>query len=303
MATISDIMATEGGVFRVLIDHPGQVHCLDEFERSQGQRRWSAFVKINGGQNRAGMVPTSPEFRDLLRAIYVSPNVMIYGFYAHAGNSYFSTSVSEASCFLSQEVQSVNLAARIALDELSKFPDLQPVQNPFVLSVGSTPTAHAANAETRQILTEELFGTLELHAGNYPMLDLQQEHTGMVDGLHVAQRVRATVISLYPGRGASGEDEALIDAGAIAFSKDNGLSGGYGRVVGKSWWLARMSQEHGILVRTQEGGPGLELGETVDIIGQHACLIAAAYPWYYVVDKNVDGGRTVVDIWVPWKGW
>lgn len=150
------------------------------------------------------------------------------------------------------------------------------------------------------------------------MLDLQQEHTGMVDGLHVAQRVRATVISLYPGRGASGEDEALIDAGVIAFSKDNGPSGGYGRVVGKSWWLARMSQEHGILVRSQEGGPGLELGETVDIIGQHACLIAAvstkfeareetknlqAYPWYYIVDKNVDGGQTVVDIWVPWKGW
>lgn len=90
---------------------------------------------------------------------------MVYGFYAHAGNSYSSTSFSEASSFLSKEVQSVNLAARIALDELSKFPDLQSVQKPFVLSVGSTPTAHAANAETRQILTEELFGTLELHAG------------------------------------------------------------------------------------------------------------------------------------------
>ena len=107
------------------------------------------------------------------------------------------------------------------------------------------------------------------------MLDLQQEHTGMVGELEIAQRVKATVISLYPGRGANGKDEALIDAGAIAFSKDTGPSGGYGRVVGKPWQLARISQEHGILVKTQDNGPSLEIGETVDIIGQHACLTAA----------------------------
>ena len=150
------------------------------------------------------------------------------------------------------------------------------------------------------------------------MLDLQQEHTGMVNELQIAQRVRATVVSYYPKRGAKGEDEALIDAGVIAFSKDGGPSDGYGRVVGKPWRLVRMSQEHGILARIQESGPGLELGQTVDIVGQHACLIAAvslkfkarqetknlqAYPWYYVVDKNMDGGKLVVDVWVPWKGW
>jgi hypothetical protein len=32
-------------------------------------------------------------------------------------------------------------------------------------------------------------------------------------------------------------------------------------------------------------------------------LIAAAYPWYYIVDSTEDGGRVVKDIWVPWKGW
>jgi len=134
------------------------------------------------------------------------------------------------------------------------------------------------------------------------MLDLQQEHTTLISEPQIAQRVRATVVSLYPGRGVNGEDEALVDAGAIAFSKDSGPSGGFGRVVGKPWELARISQEHGILVRTGDG-TGLELGQTVDIIGQHACLIAGGHPWYYVVDKNVDGGKTVVDVWVAWKGW
>ena len=111
------------------------------------------------------MVPSSPEFLDLIQTLYASPNVIIYGFYAHAGNSYGSTSFSEASSFLSAEVQSVNLAARLALDELSKCPDSRSVEKPFILSVGSTPTAHAV---TRQELAEKLFGRLELHAGEIP---------------------------------------------------------------------------------------------------------------------------------------
>ncbi|KAF8632543.1 hypothetical protein AX15_001758 [Amanita polypyramis BW_CC] len=166
IATISDTVTADGGIFRVLIDHPVQVHSLEEYERSQGtKRRWSVFVKIDGGQNRAGVVPTSSEFRKLLGVLYASPSVTVYGFYAHAGNSYASTSFSEASSFLLAEVQSVNLAARIALDELSKVPEAQNSLRPFVLSVGSTPTAHAVNAETRRKLAEELCGTLEIHAG------------------------------------------------------------------------------------------------------------------------------------------
>jgi D-serine deaminase-like pyridoxal phosphate-dependent protein len=83
-------------------------------------------------------------------------------------------------------------------------------------------------------------------------------------------------------------------------SKDTGPSGGYGDIIGKPWQLTRMSQEHGILTPIEPGATKLKCGEMVEIVGQHACLIAAAYPWYYVIE---DGGRTVVDVWVPWKGW
>jgi D-serine ammonia-lyase len=138
------------------------------------------------------------------------------------------------------------------------------------------------------------------------MLDLQQQHTGLIDMPRIAQHVRASVVSLYPGRG-DGSDEAMVDAGGIAFSKDTGPSGIFGAVLNKNWQLSRMSQEHGILTRT--GKPNgseadrLEIGEIVDIVGQHACMIAAAYPWYVVVDSSVQGGKEVVDVWVPWKGW
>jgi D-serine ammonia-lyase len=154
-------------------------------------------------------------------------------------------------------------------------------------------------------------------SGNYTMLDLQQWHTGLIDRSQIAHRVLASVISYYPGRGEGGVDEAMCDSGAIAMSKDTGPSGGFGDVIGKPWRLKKISQEHGILTQLASPESGgnpeddktrgkeqLELGAMVEIVGQHACLIAAAHPWFYVVDSSVEGGSDhVQDIWVPWKGW
>ncbi|KAJ3511409.1 hypothetical protein NLJ89_g4113 [Agrocybe chaxingu] len=285
-----------GGIVRLLVDHPDQVKFLEEFEAKQGAPT----------RCRAGLSPASKEFIFLVRAILKSPATSLHGFYGHAGNAYGSTSLPEASLYLSGEVESVNAAAKNALEIISQL-DVEPsVTNPFVLSVGSTPTAHAASAETRNALSQVLNGVLELHAGNYPMLDLQQQHTALIDHARISQRVRATVISYYSGRGVGGTDEAMIDAGGIAFSKDTGPSEVFGEVIGRPWVLSRISQEHGILTRstlTSANEEPLKLGTIVDVIGQHACMIAAAYPWYYVVDPDVDDGKTVVDIWVPWKGW
>ena len=145
------------------------------------------------------------------------------------------------------------------------------------------------------------------HLGNYALLDLQQLHTNLIDQPRVAQRVLATVISYYPGRGVGGTDEAMCDAGAIAMSKDTGPSGTFGEVPGTAWRLGRISQEHGTLVQDFSRGQSaakLDLGDMVQIVGQHACLTLAAYPWYYVVDSEGEGaGLLVEDVWVPWKGW
>lgn len=113
------------------------------------------------------------------------------------------------------------------------------------------------------------------------MLDLQQQHTGLIDHARISQHVRATVISYYAGRGVDGSDEAMVDAGAIAFSKDTGPSGSFGEVVGLPWTLSRISQEHGILTPSNSSATPLNLGTIVRIVGQHACLTAAVscFPW------------------------
>lgn len=112
--------------------------------------------------SRAGVRPESPEFLYLIRRLIRSPVMAIHGFYSHAGNSYASISLPQASSFLSDEIRIVNKAAEIALNEI--LGDTRCTQ-PFILSVGSTPTAHAASTESKQLLSQALNGKLELHAG------------------------------------------------------------------------------------------------------------------------------------------
>lgn len=206
----------------------------------------------------------------------------LYGFYAHAGHSYDSREPSEADAFLTSEVRAVVQAASLAQKLLPST-----ASSPLVLSVGSTPTAHAASrapsSATLARVQQELPAhcELELHAGNYPFLDLQQLATKAMPNItgaaqpsqmgDVAVLVLCSVVSTYPGRGAeqshaqqkgskemSHLGEALIDAGGIAFSKDRGPWGGFGHVVYpkelRGWQLGRPSQEHGILT-LREGGP------------------------------------------------
>ncbi|KAG8907382.1 hypothetical protein FRC01_007701 [Tulasnella sp. 417] len=318
-----------GSSLRLLVDHPEQISKLRAHAETNSASPWSVFVKVDPGYKRAGVVPGSADFLDLLQSIQdASSAIELYGFYCHAGNSYGSKSLNEASSFLSDEIKTVSEAARIAGSRLND-------RNSFILSVGSTPTAHvpssASESETALAELRSSLGNnvLEIHAGNYIFHDLQQLATSLIPPSSIAFRVLATVVSVYPGRGINGEDEALIDVGGIGLSKDTGPMEGYGKVVAIfppsegernprssinegwlldmdcGWTLARISQEHGILRRDSSASAKLAIGSVVGIVGQHACLIAANHPWYYIVDSEGQGGardEEIVDIWVPWKG-
>ena len=150
------------------------------------------------------------------------------------------------------------------------------------------------------------------HAGNYCCLDLQQVATSLVSLPDVSTSVLSRVVSWYPDR-----NEALVDAGGIAMSKDTGPIPGFGQVVevGRQeltfgppqktgWTLGRVSQEHGILTATPgdvEEATKLVPGDLVRVIGQHACMIWAHHPWIYIVDSACGiGGCTSVEGWGRW---
>ncbi|PVG04838.1 hypothetical protein CPB86DRAFT_778136 [Serendipita vermifera] len=331
IAEMSNAMAqlNSKAKLRLLVDNVHQVKALEAFGKGI---IWSVFIKVDHGDKRAGLPIGSDCLKELIQLVLSTPSMSLFGFYCHAGDSYASTSFQEASSFLTTEMQAVNAAGLLAQSLMKESDNDGRHQSPLVLSVGSTPTAHSASLieSPADTLREAVAGgELEIHAGNYPLCDLQQIHTGLVEPKDVSHRVLASIVSYYPGRGENGTDEALCDAGGIAMSKDRGPSGGFGDVVpwevndaiGKreadglvtcEWRLGRCSQEHGILVKRRASSTGssqgnesyLNPGDHVWIIGQHACLTLAAQPWYYVLDSSVQGGMdTIQDIWVPWKGW
>lgn len=344
---------------KVIIDHPDQVKALQAaLETDLGKfAPMNVFIKIDCGYKRAGLTVNSPVLPLLVQKLSQSSQLSIWGVYTHAGFSYDSKTANEVNSCLSTEMQSLDRAAQLVKQVSSSFSTAN-VRSPLVLSVGSTPTAHAAGTngqlgEALKIKSNLTGGELELHAGNYPALDLQQVGTNAIPNTQIpgiercALSVLATITASYPSRStmngdaqpphadglAKQGDEAMLDGGGIAFAKDLGPIPGYGHVVWPKkyigWQLGRVAQEHGVMT-LRSGSPsdwyaewGYDkqslnlaidqiktysptLGEKVQIIPQHACMTAAAHPWYFIYDSSTSTSEQVpivMDIWVPWKGW
>jgi D-serine deaminase-like pyridoxal phosphate-dependent protein len=151
------------------------------------------------------------------------------------------------------------------------------------VSVGSTPTALAA---------ERLDGVTEVRAGVFVLSDLFQAALNDTPVEDVAASVLASVIGVHGER-------VLLDAGALALSKDRSLDdrgGGYGevRALDGSALPGRprihaLNQEHGF-VRWSGARPAV--GERVRVLPNHACLAAAQHHAYHVVE-----GERVVAVW------
>ncbi|KAH7480422.1 hypothetical protein FOMA001_g7915 [Fusarium oxysporum f. sp. matthiolae] len=265
----------------LMVDNEQQVEFLEESASSK--QPWDVFIKLDVGSRRAGVEANSAALNRLVEHAQKSSAISIYGFYCHAGHSYGGRSRDEAEKTLNIEVSSVLAAAK-----------LLPSDRQLVISVGSTPTAHVVES-LKASMPENI--KLELHAGNFPCNDLQQVSTGLVTETQQSVSVAAEVCSVYPQR-----NEALVNAGVIALSREASAFSGFGRVVGSpAWGVVRLSQEHGIL-GTREGrkvDEDFKVGQKVQLWCNHACIAAAAFYVYYVVDEQ----GIVRDTWIPWKGW
>ena len=112
----------------------------------------------------------------------------------------------------------------------------------------------------------------------------------------MAASVLTTVISVHP-------DRAIVDAGALALSKDAGTgASGFGLVldlhgrVQDALTVASLSQEHGKIVG--DGIGRLSVGDLVRIVPNHSCLTMACFAAAYGVRDGV-----VEAEWSPCRGW
>lgn len=268
----------------VLIDHMETITAIEEVARAHAAV-FPVWLKIDCGLHRAGVDPESELATSLATRLQNSTHIELRGVLTHAGQSYNSVNRDEALATAQDECA----VSRAFVRRLEKAEIHVPE-----ISIGSTPTISAAR---------NLDGISEVRPGNYAFFDVFQSAIGSCSLNEVAFSVLATVVSVHPV-----EQRAVIDAGALALSKDPGPTHidpncGFGRVVTiedqhplPGLRISSVSQEHGEIE-----GPGtaaLRPGTLLRVLPNHSCLAAACFDSY-----NVVRGTEIVDQWRPFRGW
>jgi D-serine deaminase-like pyridoxal phosphate-dependent protein len=243
------------------------------------------LVELDSGDHRAGVDVASDALMDVAR----SAGSKLAGVMTHAGHSYECRSVQ---CV--KEVAENERSTVVAAAERLRGAGLKCE----VVSVGSTPT---------MTHSERLDGVTEARPGVYMFQDLFQADIGTCGKEDIAVTVLASVI----GKNVE-ENRFLIDAGALALSKDRSTQAtdhdaGYGEVwdiAGKPSFGActvkRVWQEHGLAVSDAPlPFDEISIGRRVRVAPNHACITAAAHDRYYVVN----GGDDVIGEWDRVNGW
>ena len=267
--------------FNLLLDQPQTLSALEAYAREH-RIRFKIFLKVDCGYHRAGVDPSKPASVQLARQLAASDCIEFKGILTHAGHSYHCSDPAEIVKVAWQE-----------RDVMAQFAE-QLQDNGTAcgtVSVGSTPTAmHAPDWQ----------GVTEIRPGNYVFFDKFQADIGSCHPEQVAVTVLTTVAAHYPAH-----NRMLIDAGALALSKDSGADHladevVFGAVLNHPRLrLFSVSQEHGLITCSDPiDFEKFPVGSLLQIIPNHSCLTAALFPKYHVVEDN-----QVVDEWTPMRGW
>jgi D-serine deaminase-like pyridoxal phosphate-dependent protein len=255
---------------RVTVDSPEAVDALE----ATGDR-FPVWLKIDCGYHRAGLDPTRPETMALARRLAGSSTLEFDGLLTHSGHAYHEHTIEGRRRVAEAERRSV-ADFRALLAEQGIAVDA---------SVGSTPAMTAVTS---------LDGVQEARPGNYAFYDGMQVALGTCRPEDVAVSILATVVSAPPG-----QHHVVIDAGALALSKDlGGMSPPhFGQVTTLQGdpiagaLVTGVSQEHGMV------SARLSVGDRVLVMPNHSCLTAACHDEYAVLE-----GERVVDRWKIWRG-
>jgi D-serine deaminase-like pyridoxal phosphate-dependent protein len=260
---------------RVVVDSEEAVRALEDMGIPL-----HVWIKVDCGYHRAGVDPEAPASLELARRIAGSYSLELDGILTHSGHAYHGRTREEVLAAAEQERD-----VMVAFAERLRAAGLQV---PGV-SVGSTPAMS---------VVERLDGVTEARPGNYAFYDFMQVGLGSCRVWDCAVTVLASVVSARPG-----DPRCVIDAGALALSKDRGLDWTEPPTLGEIFVdyeaallsplarLVSLSQEHGILSKRRP------VGSQVRILPNHSCLTAACFDEYVVVR-----GEEVVDRWKIWRG-
>jgi D-serine deaminase-like pyridoxal phosphate-dependent protein len=290
IAALAEIQRTHGATINLIAD---TVSAVTETAAGAAkvETKFPVLIEIDTGGGRGGVDPDDPELISIAKEIAGSKSLKIAGVLTHAGHSYHAHSIDAIRRIAGQERSGVVRAAqRIIAAGL-------PCET---VSVGSTPT---------MVYADRLDGVSEIRPGVYTFFDLQQAGLGVCTEDDIAVSVLATVIG-HNRR----SNRILIDAGALALSKDLGPSEftanfGYGLVrpvrgavlPPVRLFVAEVHQEHGLIAAAEGDLPWdyLPIGTKVRVLPNHVCLTVAPFDRYHV-----DQGEGLAGVeWDKVRGW
>ncbi len=236
-------------------------------------------LKVDCGYHRAGVDPHGREAVRIAQAIADAAHLEFDGILSHSGHAYAARS-ADAAARIAEEERTVMVALAERLRDLG-------LAVPTV-SVGSTPSMRAAT---------DLTGVTEARPGNYALFDFTQVILGSCTAAECAVTVLASVVSAPVGA-----HHCLLDAGALALSKDTGPGAPHATMgeVFRDYDRAELDPNTRVVAVSQEHGrvnTPLAPGQLVRVLPNHSCLTVAQFDRMWVAR-----GDDILDQWKIWRG-
>lgn len=289
LARVTDLL-DRGVDLKLIIDDVDVAREISAYDEKSKQI-FRILVEIDVDMHRAGLSPDAPEIIEIAKTLHEGAGTEFCGVLTHAGESYECETEEELIEAAENERNAILMAANNIRASGIRCD---------MVSCGSTPTAtHVKN----------LSGVTELRAGVYVFQDLFQAGRGSCEKqFDLALSVLTTVISRKKN-----QNRIITDAGGMALSKDQSTKGtdfdcGYGLVANidgkiiENIYVSGANQEHGIIT-TQDGSSfdfdRFPIGTQLRILPNHACMTAAAYDKYHIIDGNDE----IIARWGRCRGW
>ncbi len=273
----------------VLLDCAAQAQAVADASHASGIAI-PAMIEIDSDGHRSGLTAQDPALIEVGRILHEG-GADLRGVLCHAGGSYGSVGrAAHAKCAEEERLAVVDAATALR-DAGLPCP---------VVSIGSTPTAHAAT---------DLTGVTEMRAGVYVFFDLVMAGIEVCKIDDIALSVLTTVIGHQTARGWT-----ICDAGWMAMSRDRGTAAqrvdqGYGIVCDEAGavipglFVVQANQEHGVIARRPDFDgeiPDFPVGTRLRILPNHACATAAQHQHYHVIPATADAPLAM---WSRFGGW
>lgn len=244
------------------------------------------LLEVDTGYGRCGVPYESEDLIALAQQIQKLQGLHLCGILTHEGDAYRKTQVMAQA-----RDRMLDVALRMA-----QTSSVDPGQ--FEISMGATPSASVFENKRKGP-----FQITELRPGNYIFNDLTQVSLGVCSLDACALTILSTVVSRH--RTYQGTERFILDAGRKILTTDSiETRSGYGcilynpraRVAHPHACITGLSEEHGW--GSVQGGSTLNVGDRVQIIPNHACVVVNMVDRMFLVQE----GGTLSEVMVDARG-